>query len=915
MRLKNVFLPFFLLFFFSSFSEILAKNVETKDYLENENQILNEAIDLHLTNAVAPLNNSTVTLSSEEAWLFFDNMKPSVVLSNYSSKIFINGAALNVNVNARVSVYMNGTIIIPHSSTFKPLQVYSENNFAGNSANYALDYYYTNAPGQYVPDSLVLPLGIEDNSIRSIKLKKGYMATLANNPDGTGYSRIFIADTADINLSQLPDLLDKKISFIRIFRWDWVSKKGWCGTTDVEAQADQVDCTWFYSWGAGNKSTNNLEYCPEKWGPDWPGWDEITAKTGVAHLLGYNEPDHSEQSNASVDKAVADWPKALQTGLRLGSPATTDFNWLYQFMDECKAKNYRVDYVAIHGYWGGKSPQNWYNDLRTIHEKTGRPIWLTEWNNGANWTNESWPSSSADQFQKQLSDLKAILNVLDTAKFVERYSIYNWVEDKRAMILNWSSTTLKGDLTPAGAYYKSDKSELAFDARNEVIPSWKIYDTPVLSYDYAKENNQIHLSWTDYNDEMISSYIIERSRDNEVYNEINRLEVPYLKEYSDPLLDTTTVGSVYYRIKSVGYDGTIKASNVVKYEYLKNEKEVTIGELSVPTNDWSLYAFNKAYMNTPVVVFGTPTYNNKVTMSHRANDLDKSSFEFKLDTWVYLADPVFTTNDSIAYIALAPGTYDLNGVTAKAGNASGITSNWTKVSFDSPFSQVPVVFGTQVTNNSAPTTSVRVRNVTTDGFEVKLQYEEAVTPGNVGESVCYIAMTPGTGSYDGKKIQVGRTADLVVGNYFSANRIEFGGSYIEPAFFGFMQTESDGIASTLRIKKRGATFAEVFKDREISKSTKAVSKETVGWFVAETGSSATAIQDIQDEKIEIIFDPATDRICLAGSKIISKAEVYSLLGKKLISKKTVYDLDVSMLSPGVYILSINGTKNMKFVKK
>jgi len=915
MKLKKNIFPFFLFCFLSTFlSEISSKNVETKDFLENENRVITEAKDLHLINTTDPLINSTVNLSSEEAWLFFDNMKPTVVLSKYSTKILINGVALNAGINARVGAYINGTLVIPQSSTFEPLQVFTGNNFTGNSASYALDYYYTNAPGQYVLANLIRPLGIDDNSIRSFKLKRGYMATMANNSDGTGYSRVFIADTSDLNLS-LPILLDKKISFIRVFKWEYVSKKGWCGGDPSDAMSDALDCTWYYDWGTGMNSTNNLEYCPMRWGNDWPTWEMIFAKTGVAHLLGYNEPDHPEQSNVSVDHAVAEWPKMLQTGLRLGSPSTTDFNWLYQFIDKCNAKNYRVDYVTIHGYWGSKSPQEWYNDLLTIHEKTGKPIWITEWNNGANWTKESWPSGTAEQQQKQLTDITAILNVLDTARFMERYSIYNWVEDKRAMILNWSTTTKSGTLTPAGLYYKADKSQMAFDSRYEVIPSWKIIEVPVLSYTFSKESKQIQLTWTDYNEEMISDFIIERSIDNKEFNEIGRIENSSVKEYADPLLDTTTIGSVYYRIKSVGYNNTIKTSNVVKYEFLKNNRDVTIGELIVPTNDWSLNVFSILYADNPVVVFGTPSNNNKMPLSHRVNNLDKNSFEFKLDTWMYLADPTFTSSDTIAYISLIPGTYDFNGVTAKAGKVSVVTHNWTKVNFNIPFNVIPVVFCTQITNNSAPTTTVRIRNVTTDGFEIELQYEEAITPTGIGESVCYVAMTPGTGTYNGKKIQVGRTPDLIVGNFFAFNKIEFGETYINPAFSGSMQTESDGIASTLRIKKMGLSYAEVFKDREISKTTKAVSKETVGWFVAETGNSSTDVKSIQDDKIGIVFNSQTNKINLVGLEFISKGEIFSILGKKLISKTSVYDLDVSALSHGVYIVSINETNNIKFIKK
>ena len=54
------------------------------------------------------------------------------------------------------------------------------------------------------------------------------MATLATAADGTGYSRVFIADDKDLEFSIMPALLDKSISFIRVFDWEWVSKKGWC---------------------------------------------------------------------------------------------------------------------------------------------------------------------------------------------------------------------------------------------------------------------------------------------------------------------------------------------------------------------------------------------------------------------------------------------------------------------------------------------------------------------------------------------------------------------------------------------------------------------------------------------------------------------------------------------------------------
>ena len=64
---------------------------------------------------------------------------------------------------------------------------------------------------------------------------------------------------------------------------------------------------------------------------------------------------------------------------------------------------YRCDFVVIHAYWGTNEAANaqaWYNRLKAIYDATKRPIWITEWNNGASWTTESWPSNYGDRLEK-----------------------------------------------------------------------------------------------------------------------------------------------------------------------------------------------------------------------------------------------------------------------------------------------------------------------------------------------------------------------------------------------------------------------------------------------------------------------------------------------------------------------------------
>ncbi|HLP04073.1 MAG TPA: glycosyl hydrolase, partial [Paludibacter sp.] len=484
-----------------SFSQVinLENSVTSVASYTDKEVVVTGKSELHLTAATNTLVRSTVKLNSTDAWLFFDNVRPQVVVDSLLKYVYINGAAAVSKSNARVSVYRHGTVVVPHSQTFQPLKVYAGENFTGDSASYSMFTFYNS-------------LGTLDNKIKSFKLKRGYMATLATLADGTGYSRVFIADKSDLEVPVLPFWLNSTISFIRVFDWEYVSKKGWCGTgSGGYTLGDKVKGTWYYTWSADQDTKTNLEYVPIRQNGGWPGWSEISGKQYVSHVLGFNEPDHTEQSNLTVSQAVAQWSEMMKTGLRIGSPACTNFSWLYQFMDSCKAKNYRVDYVALHAYWGGKSPQNWYNDLKYIHDRTGRPLWITEWNNGANWTTESWPTSdhslSPANAAKQLADIKAILNVLDTASFIERYSIYNWVQDCRAMVL-------ADTLTPAGKYYASTKLPMAYNPAYEVVPTY-VFGSPSLSISFQPKKSL--LSINDPNGDFVTGFILEKKIDNDSY--------------------------------------------------------------------------------------------------------------------------------------------------------------------------------------------------------------------------------------------------------------------------------------------------------------------------------------------------------------------------------------------------------------
>lgn len=503
----------------------------------NTNFIVPGKTDLHLRGDNSPLINSTVALNSNDAWLFFDDVRPSVVISNWLDKVTVNGVSAKNNPAIRTAIYKNGTVVIPNGNptSLHALEVYAQPGLLGDSTSYETDTYH---------DSL----GVFDNKIRSFKLHRGYMATLANNSDGSGYSRVFIANDSDLVVNMLPPGLDTMVSFIRVFKWDWVSKKGKAGW-----DPGQINATWYYDWNIGGSSADNYNYVAIRQNAGWPAWTDINNKKGINHLLGFNEPDHTDQANMTQDQCIAEWPDMMKSGYRIGSPAPSDpYNgWLPVFLKKADSLNYRVDFVAIHCYWGGFTPQQWYDRLLYVYNNIAgkRPLWITEWNNGANWTSESWPSDTTAAFQKQLNDLKGILQVLDTASFVERYAEYDWVQYKRALVL-------ADTLTPAGKYYYADKSNFAYNPKTAFAHDWQLaaprIDSTINPNDYSK----VIVSFKDINGEMGSKYILERF--------ISDRDTGFIavKTFTGYPIDSTLsfVDSIYnkatYRVKAYGLDGT-----------------------------------------------------------------------------------------------------------------------------------------------------------------------------------------------------------------------------------------------------------------------------------------------------------------------------------------------------------------------
>ncbi len=864
-----------------------------------------DGVELRLTDANPIRNNALIILEGPEAWVYLLEVRPTKVISSYLKSIKL-GSELTSLVhrsNCRAEIYRHGCVVIPQNSFYQPLEAFTEPNFGGSSATYGILTYHTD-------------LGAMTGAIRSFKLKKGYMATLATAADGTGFSRVFIADSEDLEIPQLQVELDQNVAYIRVFQWRWPSQKGWCWGPSA-ARLDSVQATWYYDWDAnGMDNYMDAEYVPMRHNAGWQAFSVIESRRYSTHVLGFNEPDNpNDDGPMTVDETVAMWPKLMKSGLRLGSLATTDggLNYLYEFMDKCDALNYRVDFVAVHFYRGGQSPWNLYSFVKGVHDRTGRPIWITEWNNGANWTSETWPSNVSEQQAKQLRDMTAFFNMLDTCSFVERHAVYNAVEYKRYML----DPDNGNRLTPAGKMMRDFKAKMAYNPAKEFEPlPWKIKAPNLISGMIASDFKSYNLRLgSNPNGTLAAAYLVEKSVGSEDFEQIDSVTDLSLTVLNYPV-DYTRSGSTSFRMRTVGKNGEYSGYTKAVSYHTTPADSVQLGELTIANTEWNPLFFGQEHAAEPAMILGAASFRNLVAFAPRARNLTTKKVDFKLFPYEYISNQTISNAESLPFLFVSKGVHDWGGLKAIAGK-SAVGGNWTSISFPEAFETVPVVFAQQITSVNSTATAIRIRNVTKEGFQAKIAKELAQTYNTVAEAINWLAVSPGEGKLNGRDIVVGSTASTALGTSSSSWQvatIKWGKRLTNPLFFAFMQTANDERAAVVRRHTLSSTTATVFKQTEGSQSV-AVQKEGAGWLVIDNPEPSGLNTTDRDEpglRLAIHNGILFFETQSPGNQ---QVEILDAWGRVVLQTSAGLGnrLDVSTLPRGCYLLRV-GNAFSKFIR-
>jgi hypothetical protein len=411
---------------------------------------INERGYLDLNNSNSLLNNINIALNSGIGWVKTKLITPSVVQSSHLSRITVNSAAAVYTTNIRLdNYYFGGTVIRSSVASTSPVTLYDRVNLAGTSVSLAIDVIHS---GNSITNM--------NNKTSSFVLRKGFMLTIADEENGTGKSKNYIASEQDLTVNELPTNLKDNISFARVVPWNWVSKKG------IGGDVTGLDNTWFYRWANNGLATIDFENAPMAWGASAADDDaDITIykqKYKATHVMGFNEPDDCNSQSGQYrdlcqeDVAVGYYKNLMKSGLRIVSPAGREeapAGWLQNFYDKATVQDIRIDVIGVHWYdWGSNPVANpnhtatvIFNRFKTyltnVYNRFGKPIWITEFNANPNRSNAT-----------NLAFMQLALPYLETLDYVERYA---WFEPVSNVADYYDGSN---NLTNVGTYYKNFSS-------------------------------------------------------------------------------------------------------------------------------------------------------------------------------------------------------------------------------------------------------------------------------------------------------------------------------------------------------------------------------------------------------------------------------------------------------------------------
>ncbi len=208
----------------------------------------------------------------------------------------------------------------------------------------------------------------------------------------------------------------------------------------AQMEALSPGTSWYYNWGNAPgrylADENYMNFVPMCWNASYNAdniRNYVKEHPETELLLGFNEPNFTNQADMTPTEAAAAWPAvqalARELGLKLVAPAlNTSPNPPYQeptkWMDEFVALvgEDAFDFLAVHAYGGMSAVQN---ICTTFHERYGKDVLLTEF---CLWPNEGKPNSYVNP-EAQIGFMMQAVEWLETTPWIYRYAWFKAIGD------------------------------------------------------------------------------------------------------------------------------------------------------------------------------------------------------------------------------------------------------------------------------------------------------------------------------------------------------------------------------------------------------------------------------------------------------------------------------------------------------
>ena len=242
---------------------------------------------------------------------------------------------------------------------------------------------------------------------------------------------------------------------------------------------------------------------------------------------------------------------------------------------------------------------------------------------------------------------------------------------------------------------------------------------------------------------------------------------------------------------------------------------------------WHTINLKHSYQR-PVVIMQPLSYNAGSPSLVRIKDVTSNSFKFQIDEWDYLNGSHST--EEVSYLVLEEGIWSFkNGISFEVGKRL-VNHNFKQINLQLNLTN-PVILTQSQTYNGAPAITTRQRP-SGNGFEVRLQEEQAADGIHGKESVGYVAVSQGQDRLGGVAITAGIKEN--VSHNFST--INFGFSTVvedqQPIFLAGMQSYNGADPAGVRYKNLTTSEVKVRVEEEKSADTETLhANEDIGYLL------------------------------------------------------------------------------------